>query len=80
MKTINSKRRFLIVGLSNGIQVEMSYFLDDILNEENNSELNYSLQDELDEILDLNVGNSLVMYSNRDAKNGKNRIIVYRNQ
>jgi hypothetical protein len=80
MKTINSKRRFYITGLDRGIPVHFTYFLGEFLDEGNNFEIAYAMQESLDAILDLKVGQALTMHSNRDHRTDDNIIIVYRNQ
>ena len=81
MKTINSKRRFIVTGLSEGKQMPfISYSLNDFLNPKNDYELVYSMQDNLDAILNLDLYKALTMYCNRDNKTDSNLIIVYRNQ
>jgi hypothetical protein len=80
METVNSKRRFYISGFESGTPVGFSWFLSDMLNDDNNSELAYAIRDEIDAILDLKVNEAKIMHSNRDAPIDKNLIIVYRNQ
>lgn len=78
MKTFISKRHFYIIGLENCVPLNISYSLNEILEDLNDTELMYSLQENLDNILDLNTGEALTMYSNRDNQIAKNLIIVYR--
>jgi hypothetical protein len=66
----HSKRKFLIVfieGVSSVVSRELS--LNEILKEDNNAwEYIYAIQDNIDNILDLKLGERLEMQFNRDNK------------
>lgn len=78
---INSKRTYIITGMSNGIPLDpFNYLLSDILYPNDSCEFLFALQDEIDRILDLDINHSLTMFCNRDIKTDRNKIIVYRKQ
>jgi len=80
MKTINSKRKFRISGFESGNNFSREYYLADFFIEDDDTEFCYSMQDNIDAILDLEIDDSLVMFCNRDSKISANTIIVWRIQ
>jgi hypothetical protein len=80
MKTLNSNRKFRIAGFESGLGFSATYYLHELLSETNDTELCYSIQDDIDKILDLLEDQFYEMYCNRDVKTAANRIIVWRIQ
>ncbi len=79
MKTIEcSKRVFQIVytcGKNNQIAERISWFLKDLLDEKNDYELAYALQEVIDSVLDLTVDEAMYFIPNRDNETSKGIIV-----
>ena len=80
MSTSNySKRSFRIVatdgGKTNSIGEPFSWSLDELLSEDNDFEVVYALQDIIDVILDLQLGDAMYFQPNRDDSKSKAIIV-----
>ena len=71
---MNSKRSFLVIGVDTGIPFEMLVWLNEIPKEQT-LEVMFTIQDEIDAILDLKVGESMYFQVTRDNANDKGVIV-----
>ncbi len=75
---IVSKRRFAISGFEGGKPICVTYSLNTIFSKQMNTELIYSLREEIDAIMDLKPNEAKIMHSNRDTRTDLFLIIVLR--
>lgn len=73
--TANSKRTYKVVSTENNLNQMDAITLTDLLLSNDDSELFYAMTEVIDEILDLNIGESLYFQPNRDRKNSEGLIL-----
>lgn len=72
---LNSKREYRVLLVENGNDTSIYQSLKNILADDG-AEVNYAMQEIIDSILDLKVGESLYFQPNRDDRNSK--AIIFR--
>ena len=80
MITINSIRKYRIAGFESGEGFSAEYYLNELLSESNDTEFMYSLQNDIDTLMDLPIDGFYETFCNRDNKTVANRIIIWRIQ